>query len=341
MRPVINRTVPDLPCPDVALLKEARSASPGAAVHGHYVERIQAFHAIESRMSRETIDRPEQLRVAALNAERLGDPESVRRLIGGTGAHVVLLSEVDVGMARSGNVHTIRELIGSSPAGYLYGVEFAELDLGDRGEMRRHAGERNACGLHGNAIVSSLAIERPHLIPLEEGGLWFKGHDGAQRRIGGRIALAARLSDAPRPLWFVSLHLESKTDPADRQGQVRRLLRALDDIAPNEACIIGGDCNTKALPKGEGERALLSEEPERFEPLFADLRAAGFGWRDANLGLPTQRDGPSKTHPRPFGKLDWFFTRGVSAENPQVVPSLDPQGRPVSDHEMIVVDLVF
>lgn len=341
MRPVITRTVSYLPCPEEALLDEARRAPPDAAVHARYVERIEAFHAIESRLSRETIKYPDRLRVAALNAERLSDPESVRRLINDAGAHLVLLSEVDVGMARSGNIHAARELVGSSHWSYLYGVEFVELDLGDREEMRRHAGERNACALHGNCIVSSLAIERPHLIPLEERGLWFKGFEGAQRRIGGRMALAARLTDAPRPLWFVSLHLESKTDPADRQGQIRNLLRALDEIVPDEACVVGGDCNTKALPRGEGERALLLEEPERFEPLFTDLRDAGFGWIEANLGLPTQRDGPSKRHSRPFGRLDWFFVRGVTVENPQVVPSLDPEGRPISDHEMIVVDLIF
>lgn len=341
MRSVINRTVPDLPCPDGSLLEEARRASPGAAAHAHDVGRIPAFHAIESRLPRETIEAPDRLRVAALNAERLGDPEAVRRMIDAAGAHLVLLSEVDVGMARSGNVHTIRDLIGSSPWSYLYGVEFVELDLGDRDEMRRHAGARNACALHGNAIVSALALDRPHLIPLEESGLWFKGFDGAQRRIGGRIALAARVIGTPRPLWCVSLHLESKTDPADRRNQIRNLLRALDDIAPNEACIIGGDCNTKALPRGEGERALVLEQPERDEPLFADLRAAGFSWADANLPAPTQRDGPTKTHPRPFGKLDWFFVRGVAPENPQIVPSVDRQGRPISDHEMLTVDLVI
>lgn len=155
------------------------------------------------------------------------------------------------------------------------------------------------------------------------------------------MALAARVADAPRPLWVVSLHLESKTDPADRQDQIRSLLCALDSLAPNEACIIGGDCNTKALPRNEGERHRLMEEPELYEPLFADLRRAGFSWAGANLALPTQRDGPSKTHPRPFGKLDWLFVRGVAAENPRVVPSLNEKGQPVSDHDMITADIVL
>ncbi|WP_243367556.1 endonuclease/exonuclease/phosphatase family protein [Microvirga solisilvae] len=339
MRPLVDQAVPDLPCPDESLLVEARRAEAGS--HACLLDRIDAFQAIEFRAPPRAMGSPERLRVAALNAERLKRPRAVRRLIDDVGAHVVLMSEVDVGMARSGNTHTIRDFIGSSDHGYLFGAEFVELDLGDEREMRNHAGERNACSLHGNAIVSALNLEQPHVIPLEESGLWFKGINGAQRRIGGRIAVAARVSNAPRPLWLVSLHLESKTDPADRQKQILNLLRALDSIAPNEACLIGGDCNTKALPRGEGERTLLLQEPERFEPLFGDLRKAGFVWTGANLGLPTQRDGPEKTHPRPFGKLDWLFVRGVKAENPQVVPSLDESGQPFSDHEMVCVDILL
>ncbi|PVE25535.1 metal-dependent hydrolase [Microvirga sp. KLBC 81] len=309
--------------------------------HREFMDRIEALHVIEAQPPGKKQSVPRRLRIAALNAERLTRPEAVRHLIEKTGAHVALLSEVDVGMARSGNSHTIRDLTGSPGWGYLYGVEFIELDLGDEKEMRRHAGERNACSLHGNAIVSGLAFEQPHVIPLEESGLWFKGIEGAQRRIGGRIAVAARLADAPRPLWIVSLHLESKTDPADRRVQVRNLLSALEKLMPNEACIIGGDFNSKALPNGEGERHLLLEQPERYEPFFADLRDAGFSWAAANLASPTQRDGPSKKHPRPFGKLDWFFVRGIAAEDPQVIPALDSQGQAISDHEMIIVDLQF
>lgn len=341
MRPLIDRSVQNLPCPEEPLLEQARHLTHDRTAHHELMNRIEAFHVVEIQSPRQEQAVPRRLRIAALNAERLTRPEAVRHLIEKTGAHIALLSEVDVGMARSGNRHTVRELTGSLGWGYLCGVEFVELDLGDADEMRRHAGERNACALHGNAIVSELGFECPHVIPLEENGRWFAGFDGAQRRIGGRIALAARLADAPRPLWVVSLHLESKTDPADRRKQVRNLLSALEQLIPDEACIIGGDFNAKALPRGEGERHLLLEQPERYEPFFADLSAAGFTWSGANRADSTQRDGPSKKHPRPFGKLDWLFVRGIAAENPQVVPALDAQGQPISDHEMVAVDVVF
>jgi endonuclease/exonuclease/phosphatase family metal-dependent hydrolase len=59
-----------------------------------------------------------------------------------------------------------------------------------------------------------------------------------------------------------SVHLESKTDPGDRQAQMANLLRALDALPPDAALVIGGDFNAKALPRGAGERRLLLEVPE-------------------------------------------------------------------------------
>jgi len=341
LRPLIDRIVDDLACPDAALLEEALRTAPAPQAHEDLVRRIEAFHRLECRPPMRPLPCPKRLRVAALNAERLKRPMEVRRLLDRAGAHVLLLSEADVGMARSGNVHTLRELAGPTGEGHLFGVEFVELELGDGEEIRRHVGARNACSLHGNGIVSGLAFEQPHLVPLEESGRWFAGFKGAQRRVGGRIAVAARVADSPRPLWVVSLHLESKTDPADRRMQVRNLLSALALLAPDDACVIGGDFNTKALPRGEGNEQSPLAEPERHEPLFADLREAGFSWAGANLAGPTQRDGPTKTHPRPFGKFDWLFVRGVDVDNPQIIPSLDALGQPISDHEMIALDILL
>jgi endonuclease/exonuclease/phosphatase family metal-dependent hydrolase len=342
MRPLIDHVVPDLQGPDSALLEDARrSSGQGKAAHMGLLERIPALHAIEQGAPAAPVPWPGSLRIAAFNAQRLRNRPAVRRLMEQAGAQVTLLSEVDLGMARSGNAHNIRDLIAGTGEGYLYGVEFVELDLGSPDEIERSADQSNTHGLHGNAVVTGLALERPHLIPLEENGLWFPGINGAQRRIGGRMALAARVADAPKPLWLVSTHLESKTDPADRRRQIRALLRALDGIAPGEACVIGGDFNTKALPRGEGGRHLLLDAPERFEPLFADLREAGFGWHHANLAVPTQTPGPTNKHQAPFGKLDWLVARGLEARHPQVIPAMDKEGRAVSDHEMIAVDLSF
>ncbi|UVF18255.1 endonuclease/exonuclease/phosphatase family protein [Microvirga terrae] len=340
MRSVIDRVVPNLAVPDQTILDEARAASRrGEDIHARLLRRIPAFAAIEQGPPDRVRACPATLRIAAFNSERLGNRPATRLLLERAGADIALLSEVDCGMARSGNAHNLRDLTAASGEGYLFGAEFVELDLGDAGEMREHAGERNVASLHGNAIVTRLALEAPHLIPLEEGGLWFSGFSGAQRRIGRRMALAARIGDAPQPLWVVSTHLESKTDPADRQAQIRALLQALDALAPDAPCVIGGDFNTKALPRAEDELHLLLEAPERTEPLFGDLAQAGFTWAGANLARPTQTPGPKTKHEPPFGKLDWIVVRGLEAANPRIVPALDREGRAVSDHEMIAVDV--
>ncbi|MEE1654862.1 hypothetical protein VB618_01535 [Microvirga sp. CF3062] len=228
MRSLIDRVVLDLAAPDGAVLEEARQASAQQrqAAHGTLIERIPALHAVEQGPAADPQPWPGSLRIAAFNAQRLKDRRAARHLMEQAGAQVTLLSEVDLGTARSGNAHTIRDLIAGSGEGYLYGVEFVELDLGSADEVEQCAGQSNTHGLHGNAIVTGLALTRPHLIPLEENGLWFPGINGLQRRMGGRMALAARVAQAPRPLWIVSTHLESKTDPADRQAQIRALLRA-------------------------------------------------------------------------------------------------------------------
>jgi endonuclease/exonuclease/phosphatase family metal-dependent hydrolase len=339
MRPIVNQTVADLPPVSIETLDEARALAPTPKNHTRFLRDLAPFHLIEEVMPRQVAPWPARLSLASFNAERLTDVVAVRALLDFAAAHIGLLTEVDVGMARSGNLHTVRELTARSGEGFLYGVEFLELDLGDEIEMREHAGETNTRSFHGNAIVSNLRLERPHLIPLEESGLWFPGQDGAQRRIGGRMALAARLVDAPIPLWVVVVHLESKSTPEDRQHQVQALLRGLDTFTAGEACIIGGDLNTKALPAAEDGQQNALAEAERHEPLFGDFRREGFSWLGANAAAVTQRTGPSGKPKPPFRKLDWILVRGVAPERPRIIEALDTQGRPVSDHEMLALEV--
>jgi endonuclease/exonuclease/phosphatase family metal-dependent hydrolase len=340
MQRIASRIVEKLPCPSESLLEEAHRSPKDPESHTVFMNRIAAFDMVEKGGALEQRSWPGTIRVAAFNAERLASPDAVASLLSREGIDIALLCEVDSGMARSGNMQNARRLGALLGIEYVFGAEFVELDLGDEGEMQRHRGQWNACGLHGNAVLSQFGIEETHLIRLETSGLWFAGMGGAQHRIGGRIALAARIT-APQPLWVVSVHLESKTGPADRQSQARTLLRALEELIGNAACIIAGDFNTKALPREEGVMRQALMEPEKHEPLFADLRAAGFAWQASNLAKATQRDGPWKTHDGPFGRLDWIFVRGIGAFDPGIVPAVDEMGHALSDHEMVRVSAAF
>ncbi|WP_342238821.1 endonuclease/exonuclease/phosphatase family protein [Inquilinus sp. OTU3971] len=331
---MITRRAGVLPTPDPILLADAALAPDDA--HDRFAAQVPALAAVEHRPA--PVERPvgARLRVAAWNAERLKYHAPSATLL--RGADVVLLTEADIGMARSGNRHTVRDLAEALGMGWAYGVEFVELGLGDSRECIWHADEDNRVGLHGNAILSRHKLLEPVIIPLDAGGTWFAGRSGNQRRLGGRMAIAARL-DTPRPLWLVAAHLESHSDAADRGRQGERLVAEIERLIPADAgVVLGGDFNTfDTLGPAGGRRdpARLLEAPEEVEPLFAVLRDAGFDWRRCNTAEPTQRTRPDGTPLPPFAKLDWLFTRHVEAEAPETIPAVDVAGAAISDHDVV------
>jgi endonuclease/exonuclease/phosphatase family metal-dependent hydrolase len=324
---------------------------PEPALH----ERLQAELALLHRVEVEPLPAPATplvaARVVAWNAERGGAPEAAAALIRGAGAHVVLLSELDVGMARSGQLHAARALCGRLGMGFAFGVEFVELGLGNAEERHRCAGHENDVGCHGGAIASLRPLERPALARLDGGGDWFDGRRG-ERRIGGRIALLATLRLGDVAVSLASVHLESHAGPELRDAQVRALLEALERYAPRAPALLGGDFNTHSLGLAELEdraalaRALRADPtrlaaPERHEPLFARLEAAGFDWRACNpVGVSTERRRLAAGSERGTLRLDWLFARGLAVSGPEVRAAVDPStGAALSDHEALAVTI--
>ena len=289
-------------------------------------------------------------RVLAWNAARCVDVAASARFIQASGAEVVLLTEMDWGMARSGQLHTARELARRLAMGHAYSVEFLELGLGDEREKAAHAGESNAVGYHGAAILCRRPLTRARRIPLEGRGGWFDEARG-QRRVGGRMALCAVTLFGSTEVVLCSVHLESESDPAERLREIELLLQEIDARYPDRPVVIGGDLNTFSVPRAElddaasvrvreGEDAERFAHPVRHEPLFAYAEARGYEWRQSNVpGVPTHRQvEPGAAHP-PM-KLDWFLTRGVAVGGPRVLPAPahGPQGA-LSDHDAILVTI--
>lgn len=269
------------------------------------------------------------LRVAAWNLERCRYPEAAARLLQRHGVGLALLTEMDNGMLRTGQVHTtarVAELLGHR---YAYGLEFLELRPMPPPSGFPTIGDDNQSGFHGNGIVAGLPIERPALIRLDEVADWFVAPKGGQRRIGNRMAVAATV--CWRTLRFVacSVHLESATDGAGRVTQMRTLLDKLDGYAQGLPVLIGGDLNTHVQPGGH-------DDPS--EPLFAAAKQRGYDFTAANLARPTTRDSVW-TESEGTRQLDWFCTRGLAVSEPEVVASLDPQGHPLTDHELILLTI--
>jgi endonuclease/exonuclease/phosphatase family metal-dependent hydrolase len=323
-----------------------RAAPQDYATHRAYFDRVPGLRQVEvggSAPRRTSI--AGAARIVAWNVERLRHLDAIEATLRAARVDVALLSEVDRGMARSGNGDPIVDLSRRLGHGYAYAVEYLELDLGDDNEKRVHAGETNRVGFHGAAIVSDAVITRPFLIRVEARGEWFDG-TRVEPRIGGNIALGATITVAGVPIVMVSCHQDNYCTPAVRRDDTRIVLDLVEEVAQGGPVILGGDFNTLTASHAERDdrnawRARLATEPdrlthpERYEPLFDFLGEHGFDWHACNVAeTPTTRH----TDPdRPRYKIDWFFTRGLIASAPEIIPAVLPDGSPSSDHECLVV----
>jgi endonuclease/exonuclease/phosphatase family metal-dependent hydrolase len=321
------------------------------ATHRRHFDRIAALRQIEAGgrpPGRVALSGP--ARILFWNVERLRHIDAIAATVRAEAPDVALLCEIDRGLARSGNGDPMAEFATRLGQGFVYAVEFVELGLGDLQEQATHAGQNNRLGFHGAAIVSDVRLRRPFLIRIDARGGWFDG-TRHEPRVGGRIALGAQVIVDGLATTMVNVHLESHEDPEARAGDIRRLLALVDRYDPQAPVILGGDFNTSTASFSErwSDRAAwlrrLAQEPQRltapepFEPLFSVLGEAGYDWHACNLpDVPTQRFAEAEGR-RPLAKLDWFFTRGLVARDPRIVPALRADGDPSSDHDALVVTI--
>jgi len=325
-----------------------RAGATDRATHEHLLASLGFDAAIDAAGSPATSALPDRARVVAWNLERCRHVEASAALLRSLDADVLLLSEMDWGMARTGQRHTTRDLAALLGCAYAFGVEFLELDLGGEEERARCAGQTNEIGFHGNAILARGALIDPQLVRLDRRGDWFDGTRG-ERRVGGRCAVVAQVEIGGRRVTFASAHLDSHGTRDDRADEMRTLLDAIDARDAAAPVVIGGDLNAFSLGLaeiGDPERvaAALREAPDRWsnpvphEPLFAVAAERGYEWSRCNaMGVPTLRHAADAGSRRGAMKLDWFLTRGVEASDPRVVEAVGKGGRMLSDHEAIVV----
>lgn len=307
-------------------------------------------------------------------------------------ADIVLLTETDKGMARSGNRDVAGELGRALGFHSAFVPCYLNLTAGNGHERRTTRGE-NALGLHGNAILSRWPMTdfRIHELPNGKDKL-----ADPEKRLGRQRSLSARVEIPGAPLWVACIHLDAHSTMRLRARQMRQILREIDDLgAP---FVLGGDWNTSTYNSQHYVPATLGFfrrlamgatytieshylQPERYfeRPLFTSLQRAGFDWENCNArGVRTcrysVRADSTNAEVRdwipqwcmhvieralretggtcPF-KLDWFATRGLrivhpngarSGDDPSVGPTvlhdLKYDGRPVSDHDPIVCDIV-
>lgn len=316
----------------------AHAAAMGALTALHQIEVGGAPHG---RRGGDTFE------VVAWNLERGVHLDAAIDILSDRHVDVVLASELDLGMARSGNRHTAAELADALRHSYAFAVEFVELGLGDASEAARlGAGEANERGFHGNAITCRTAIADPLLIRIEERGSWFNTVTD-QPRVGGRLALAGTVELGDRPVVVCSVHLESESDPILRAEQLGRVLDDIEAHYGHVACIVGGDLNTFSAGLQEVRsrfRELRDEDPARFcwpvpyEPLFAVAVRHGFDVDGPNEAEQTMRLGADQ-RPGSLLRLDWILVRGLDVVARSTVPALDRDGAVISDHDGVAVTL--
>ena len=213
-------------------------------------------------------------------------------------ADVLLLTETDLGMARSRNRHVAREI--ARELGFHYAFVPSYLNLSKGSGIEYHSPGENELGLHGNAVLSRYPIQSARPIRLVNGTDLMSGRE---KRLGCQTALDAKIQFPEGPLAAVSLHLDANSSQRHRCRQMRQVLDALrPEIASGSPIVIGGDWNTStynssralyAIP-GFWLRVLMGVENviqnhylhpyHRFERnLFRVLEKQGFDYRHSNV----------------------------------------------------------
>ena len=293
-------------------------------------------------------------------------------------ADIFLLTETDVGMARSGNRNVAREL--ARELGLDYAFAPCYLNLSKGAGIESEAAGDNEMGLHGNAILSRYPILNPRSIALGNGRDKMRGRE---KRLGQQTAVVADIDLPGLEVTVCSVHLDAQSSQRHRRDQ---MAAAIEGLPPSGPTLIGGDWNTTTFNSSRALTAILGYwvrvmlgarntirnhflRPYTYfeRELFHLLDERAFDWRGPNLldERTTSYDvDDAKTHKnlrewvpawcfdfirwalREFDgkcplKIDWFAARELRTDAPVVLHEFR-EGResPLSDHDAIGIDLV-
>jgi endonuclease/exonuclease/phosphatase family metal-dependent hydrolase len=324
---VVDRLRPVSPRRRAALAENVENRTP-LELNGRIpeIDDLEVFNGAAHGRPRKT------MRLIAWNTERGRHWREGARLIQETPAlrdpDLVLLGEMDLGMARSSNEHTTREMAAALRLNYAYGVEFLELTGGELQERERYPGP-NEWGYHGNAILSRYPLRDVHMLRFPGIEKWYDGKsygasesEQVQKRLGGRMAIFATVR-LEREVTVVATHLESSArDSATRTLQMGMVLDELRAHAKGAPVILGGDLN--GVPG---------------EPMFEGVRAAGFSVEDSNdtAAGSQQRlvDGKIVVGDK---YIDYLLTRGLRVVRDETSPKVVPAAYPAGDNGTLLAD---
>jgi endonuclease/exonuclease/phosphatase family metal-dependent hydrolase len=322
---MITTATDTLEAPPRDLRRRFAAEATTIAGHDRLMDDIASMNMVEAAGSpSQTLPLTFPIDIAAWNLERCLFIEESAAKIADTGAKIVLLSEMDHGMARTGQRHTTAGLARILGMSYAYGVEFIEMGLGSATEREFCTDDVNALGFHGNALLSATPTLKPFLIRLWGERLW-RDNDPEQPRLGERCAVGGVIATEAGRFVAVSVHLESATTAAYRERQTAALIDTLESQFPGLPILIGGDLNTGNHAGGDFEA----------EGLFTMSAARGFFRHGGPLDAMSTRPSLITRWPERAMKLDWFLARGLEISHSALIPSTDGSGRPLSDHDLL------
>ena len=262
----------------------------------------------------------------------------------------LLLTELDYGMARSGNRFVAREIADRLKLNYAFAPVYIALQKGS-GVESEAAGE-NTRSIHGLAMFSKWPMKNIHAIALPNGKdkMW-----GKEKRLGYLRTLFADIEHPAGTFRAVTVHLDAHCSRAHRHRQMKIILDHLDRLPPLPT-LIGGDWNTTTFNAQNATRAILGywrrvmmgvknvvtnhyPHPDRYfeKDLFREVEARGYEYKTLNeLGAGTihydvssiekntnLRDwvpewcfpfifwAANRVGGRVSGRLDWFAGKGL------------------------------
>jgi len=153
-------------------------------------------------------------------------------------ADVILLTETDIGMGRSGNRNVPFELSEAIGMNYVFNNSYIALTKGDEGEQDH--GVENTLSLHGTTILSKYPFKAYKIQELTRAKDFFHHKE---KRLGNKNALICTINLKGKDYDFGAVHIDLHSSPKQRATQMGCLMRALSD-SQSEAQIIGGDFNS-------------------------------------------------------------------------------------------------
>ena len=328
-----------------------------ARLRGEVARVLGAVETGDFRGERPAVAR-EAIRATAWNVERGARLEGVaaalRRQELLRESDVLLLTELDYGMARSGNRHVARELAERLRMSYAFAPSYVALTKGNGLESGTEG--ENEQALHGNAVLARWPIRRAWSVALPNGKDKMRG---TEKRLGSQRAVVADVEHPSGVFRAVSLHLDAHSSQRHRRRQMRVVLDFIETLSPRLPVLVGGDWNTSTYNSrhsfysivGFWRRVFMGVghvienhylRPERWfeRGLFGELERRGYNFRDLNAeGAGTLhydvKDLAANTNMadwvprwcfqfiewalRDHGgrcslKLDWFAGRGLKAD---------------------------